>query len=68
MSNKFEEALGLYKRKCVICGKEFESTSAYVYKFRDKKTSSFRYCCSYKCFRVHEKELENKKRRNVVVR
>lgn len=54
------DGIGLYKRTCAICGKEFECSSPaqYVYK-RSKSTKrkeAVRYFCSWTCFRKDEKQ------------
>ena len=46
-------AMGLYPRKCVICGKEFETRPGYVYKKYNKR--EYDYYCSYTCMRKAEK-------------
>ena len=50
-------AFDLYKRKCIVCGKPFESCREYAYKIRKKKhRDRFYYFCFWHCLRTYEKK------------
>ena len=46
--------------KCPICGKSFVPAPYHVYKMFIK--GSYRYLCSWSCYRKAEREKENKKK------
>ena len=50
------KAFDLYKRKCPVCGKKFESGRKYAYK-REHRHNNFYYFCSWHCLREYEKKV-----------
>ena len=48
------KAFDLYKRKCPVCGKRFESGVMYAYK-REKRHNSYHYFCSWHCLRQFDR-------------
>ena len=60
MSRVETETLGLFKRKCSECGKDFESHTEYVYKRNRKgrKKAAYDYFCSYSCMRKWDKRSD----------
>lgn len=52
-------AFDLYKRKCPVCGKRFESGKQYAYK-REHRHNNFYYFCSWHCLREYEKKGSEK--------
>lgn len=53
-----DDLLGLHKRKCAECGKDFEARIEYVYKIEDYHTNTkgtTHWYCSYTCYRKAQK-------------
>ena len=60
------EMLGLHKRECKQCGKQFESRTSYAYRIPTRKTGQFTYFCSWKCLRAYEQEHANWKKKKQI--
>ena len=50
--------IGAMLRICPICGKSFYATIEWAYKYRDRKTNTIKYCCTYHCLMEHKRSQE----------
>ena len=55
------KVLGLTEHTCEICGKKFECSGNYVYKYSSHKRRKTLYYCSWKCYRQKTTDTDLRK-------